>query len=127
MNDQVTNLIQIRKSLARGNAGKLAANRAFLDFIAIQKQLTAEFDKTWAVIREQMDKHDITKIEGDFGVIQYVPYPTYSVDGKVAPRFFKKVLDGAEIKHYMKKHSKAPAGVEVNTSLRFRKNIKEAF
>jgi hypothetical protein len=51
MNDQVKNLVQIRKSLARGKAGKLAQNQAFIDFLRMQKQLESEFEATWSVIR----------------------------------------------------------------------------
>jgi hypothetical protein len=125
MNDQVQNLIQIRNSLKRGKAGNLAENKAFLDFITIQKQLEAEFEATWRVIRERMEQYDIQSIKGDWGAVQFVPYPTYKADGKVAPRFTKQTLDGAEIRHYMKNHSgQAPKGVKVATSMRFRKDIK---
>jgi hypothetical protein len=125
MDDQVKNLIQIRKTLKRGKAGNLAENKAFLDFLAIQKQMEKEFADTWAVIRARMDAYDIKKISGDWGYIGYVPYPTYKAEGKIAPRFFKEVLDGEQVRHYMKNHSgKVPAGVKVINTLRFRKDIK---
>lgn len=124
-NDQVKNLVEIRKSLKRGKAGNLAENQAFLDFLAIQKQMTSEIDATWAVIRECMEQYDIKKIEGSWGNIQFVPYPTYQAGGKVAPRFFKQMLDGSEIKHYMKNHGgKLPAGVLVKVTQQFKKSIK---
>lgn len=123
-NDQVKNLIQIRKSLARGKAGNLAENRAFLDFLAIQQQMTAEINETWDVIKERMLQYDIKKIDGDWGSIQFVPISNYEAAGKVAPRFFKQVLDGAEIRHYMKNHGKAPAGVLIKKVTQFKKSIK---
>lgn len=126
-NDQVQNLIQIRKSLSRGKAGNLAENRAFLDFLAIQQQMTAEIEATWAIIRERMEQYDIKKIDGDWGNVQFVPYPTYQAAGKVAPRFFKQSLDGSEIKHYMKNHAgQLPSGVAMKTVLQFKKSIKKA-
>lgn len=125
-NDQVKNLIQIRKSLARNKNGALSQNKAFLDFLKIQAELTAEIDATWATVRSTMDAYDIQKMDGDWGSIQFVPYPTYKAAGKVAPRFFKQVLDGEEIKHYMKKHAgKTPAGIKLTISQRFRKDIKK--
>jgi hypothetical protein len=126
MNDQVNNLIQIRNSLKRGKAGNLAENRAFLDFITIQKQLESEFEATWAVIRERMEQYDIQSIkERRLGSRRLRSLPNLQTEGKVAPRFTKQTLDGSEIRHYMKNHSnQAPKGIKVINSLRFRKNIK---
>lgn len=121
-NDQVKNLVQIRKSLKRGKAGNLAENQAFLDFLALQAQMTTEFDKTWAVIKERMEQYDITKISGDFGYITVAERKNYS--GTPAPTFFKRVLDTSKINAYVKLNSgKLPKGIKVTTTRFLQKKI----
>jgi hypothetical protein len=85
MNDQVKNLVAIRKSLKRGKAGNLADNKAFLDFITIQKQLESEFEATWAVIRERMEQYDIQSIKGDWGHITMYPEHTKALVAPLLP------------------------------------------
>lgn len=126
-NDQVKNLINIRKSLKRGKAGNLAENSAFLDFLAIQKQMTAEIDATWDVIKERMDQYDIKKIDGDWGYITMAERKNFSIAGLVAPRFTKRVLDNSQVAAYMKLHkNNLPTGVAMSTSRFLQKKIKLA-
>jgi hypothetical protein len=122
--DQVKNLIQIRKSLSRGKAGSLADNKAFLDFLSIQQQMTAEFDKTWEVIRDQMEQYGITKIDGDWGHILIAERRNWVASDVVPPRFTKKVLDGSKIAAYFKLHNKVPTGISLTTTKYLTKKIK---
>jgi predicted metal-dependent peptidase len=124
-NDQVKSLIQIRKSLARGKAGNLAENKAFMDFLQIQQEMTAEFEKTWDVVKERMEEYGVTKISGDFGYITMAERKTFS--GAAAPRFMKKVLDSTKVKAYMELHrGNLPEGVKVSTTRFLQKKIKLA-
>lgn len=121
-NDQVRNLVQIRKSLARGKAGKLADNQAFMDFLAIQKQLESEFEATWSVIRAQMEQYGISSIKGDWGYVTMAQRTNFS--GASTPRFMKKVLDTSKVKAYMKLHGdKLPDGVKMSTTRFLQKKI----
>lgn len=119
--DQVKNLIQIRKSLARGKTGNLADNAAFVDFLKIQKQLSTEIEATWDVIKQRMEQYDIDKINGDWGYITMAERKTYS--GSPAPRFTKNVLDTSKINAFVKLNSKLPAGIKVTTSRFLQKKI----
>lgn len=124
-NDQVKNLIQIRKSLARGKAGNLAENAAFLDFLRIQQEMTTEFEKTWEVVKDRMEQYDIKSIKGDWGHITMAQRKTYS--GAAAPRFMKKVLDTDKIKAYVTLHKgNLPEGVSLKATLYLQKKIKLA-
>lgn len=125
-NDQVKNLIQIRKSLSRGKAGNLADNAAFLDFLAIQKQMTAEVDKTWALVRERMEQYDVQKIDGDWGVIQLIPTEYLKAIGPVRSEFTKQVLDNDKVKAYRTLRGKLPRGVQASITNKFYKKIKLA-
>lgn len=124
MNNQVKNLIQIRKSLARGKAGNLAENQAFLDFLAIQQEMTAEFDKTWAVIQSRMEEYDIKSIKGDFGHITLAERKSFI--GSPAPRFTKRVLDTTKINAYLSLNKRLPAGLTLKTTKYLSKRIKVA-
>jgi hypothetical protein len=122
MNDQVRNLVQIRKSLKRGKAGNLAENQAFLEFLAIQKQLESEFEATWSVIRERMEQYDIKSVKGSWGHITMAERQNFS--GSASPRFMKKVLDSSKLKAYMKLHkNQLPEGVKVSTTRYLSKKI----
>lgn len=123
-NDQVKNLIQIRKSLKRGKAGKLANNQAFLDFLTIQKQITAEIDATWDTIREQMAEHNIKTIKGDWGSIGFTkPVDSFKADGKVDSKFTKPVLDTSKVKAYFALNGKLPKNVLNRSYVKFYKKI----
>lgn len=123
-NDQVKNLIQIRKSLQRGKAGNLAENQAFIDFLRIQQEMTTEFNKTWEVIKDRMEQYDIKKIDGDWGYISMAERHTYS--GSSTPRFMKKVLDTDKVKAFEKLRGKLPEGIKVSTTKYLAKRIKVA-
>lgn len=126
MNDQVKNLVQIRKSLSRGQAGKLASNQAFLDFLAIQQQLTAELDKTWAVVQDRMTQYNVKSISGDFGYITMAERKTFVSDSP-APRFTKRVLDAGKVRAYEKLHGKLPEGIGITITPYLSKKIKAVF
>lgn len=126
-NDQVKNLVQIRKSLKRGKAGSLSTNQAFMDFLAIQKQVTTEIDATWAIIREQMETYDVKQLKGDWGSIGFTkPIDSFKIDGKVDSKFTKPVLDTDKIKAYMQLNDKLPKNVINLPYIRFYKKISLA-
>jgi hypothetical protein len=121
--DQVKSLIQIQKSLARGKAGNLAENKAFLDFIQIQKEVTEQFEATWAVVQELMEKHDVKSIKGDWGYVTMSERKNFK--GSPAPRFMKKVIDTAKVSAYMKiSNGILPKGIEMTTTKYLAKKIK---
>lgn len=126
INDQVKNIAEIRKSLKRGKAGNLAENKAFLDFLAIQQEMTAEFDKTWEVIRERMEQYDIKKIDGDWGHILIADRNNWQATGNLPPRFYKQVLDTTKLNFLHKAGGKLPAGVKLTKSHYLTKRIKLA-
>lgn len=124
-NDQVKTLVQIQKSLARGKAGNLAENKAFLDFLRIQAEMTKQIDETWDIVKEKMIEHDIQKIDGEWGYITMAERKTFS--GSAAPRFMKKVLDTAKVKAYSDLyHGKLPEGVKLSTTRFLQKKVKLA-
>lgn len=125
-NDQVRNLVNIRKSLKRGKAGNLAENAAFLDFLKIQQQMTAEIDKTWDVVKERMQQYDIKKIDGDWGHITMAERKNFSINGRVTDSFTKKVLDTSKVSQYFKLYKKLPAGVALSTTKYLSKKIEVA-
>jgi hypothetical protein len=120
--NQTKTLIQIRKSLERGKAGNLAENKAFLDFLQIQKEMTAEFDKTWAVIKQRMEQYDIQKIDGQWGHITLAERTTYS--GVSSRRFMKLALDTDKVKSYYSLYKKLPEGVKMAQTKYLSKRIK---
>lgn len=122
-NDQVKNLVQIRKSLARGKAGNLAENAAFLDFLAIQAEMTAEIDKTWELIKQRMESYDIQKIDGQWGYITMAERKSFKATGRVSAGFLKSVLDTEKVKGYFGIYKKLPAGVTLSTTKYLAKKI----
>jgi predicted DNA binding CopG/RHH family protein len=120
--NQTKTLIQIRKSLERGKAGNLAENQAFLDFLQIQKEMTAEFDKTWAVIKQRMEQYDIKSIKGEWGYITLAPRTTFS--GVSSRRFMKLALDTDKVKSYYSLYKKLPEGVKMAQTKYLSKRIK---
>lgn len=122
--EQVKNLIQIRKSLKRGKAGNLAENAAFLDFLKLHTEMTAEFNKTWEVIQARMEQYDIKKIDGEWGVIGFTkPVDSFKVDGKVDTKFTKPVLDTTKVKAYLALNGKLPKNVLNRPYVKFYKKI----
>jgi hypothetical protein len=122
ISNQTKNLIQIRKSLARGKAGNLAENQAFLDFLQIQKEMTAEFDKTWEVIQRRMEQYGIQKIDGQWGHITMAERTTFS--GVSSRRFMRLALDTDKVKSYYSLYKKLPEGVKMAQTKYLAKKIK---
>jgi hypothetical protein len=122
--DQVKNLIAIRKSIKRGKAGNLAENPAFLDFIAIQRQVNEEINKTWEVIEDRMTEFDIKSIKGDWGHITFAERQNFKLSGRVTPSFTKRVLDNEKVRGYFNLYKKLPAGISLSTTKYLSKKIK---
>lgn len=123
-NDNVKTLVQIRKSLARNKNGALSSNQAFLDFLRVQAEITAEINKTWATVQSVMAEHDITKIDGPWGYITMAERKSFA--GSATPRFMKKVLDSSKVTAYLKLTGKLPQGVTMKTTKYLSKQIKAA-
>lgn len=123
-NDQVRNLVQIRKSLSRGKAGNLAENAAFADFLTIQSQLISEIEAVWGVIFEKMDEYDITQIKGSFGSLSMAERKNWKADKPLPARFYKQVLDTSKLNLLDKAGEKLPKGAFFTTTRFLQKRIK---
>lgn len=111
-NDQVKNLVQIKKSLGRSAAGKLAANSALPDFLYIEKAILSEFKAINAIIRSQMEEYDLNCVEGPWGALGFTtPIDLFKADGEIGNKFTKRVLDTDKVKAYMQLNNKLPRNV----------------
>lgn len=87
------------------------------------KTLEAEIKDFWAQVKEQMTDHDIKKIDGDWGVIQFVVMPGW-VANDLPPRFYKKTLDTARLNAMRKLGDPIPRGAVYTPFIKFDKRIK---
>lgn len=122
MNPNTKTLTQIRRSLQRSSA--IERSNAFKQFLIVQKQMQDEIDKTWELVRQNMEAHDIEKIDGEWGYIRISERHTYDSDGSLAPRFYKQVVDGSKVASYLKIAGKLPRGAQVRTTKYLSKRIK---
>lgn len=118
-----TDLSALRKSIA--TVKQLDNSQQFLDFLRYQAEVQAEIEATWAVVRERMDKYDVTKLSGDWGYITMAERRSFKATGKVAPRFFKQTLDSTKVSAYEKISGHLPAGVDQSSTKFLQKRIKE--
>jgi hypothetical protein len=105
--------------------GAIVTTPDLIKALSAAKSLQAEIDEFYSAIKTAMKDNNVTKWDGDWGLIQFRPTPYYSIDGKVAPRFTRQAVDGDEVKHYMKHHDgKLPKGIAVKNVNKFYKRIK---
>lgn len=123
MKSTTNDIAALRKSLT--TIKQLDNNQQFLDFLRIQAEVQAEIDATWAVVRERMEKYHVTKLSGDWGYITMAERKSFKATGKVAPRFFKLVLDSTKVSAYEKIAGHLPTGVDQTTTKFLQKRIKE--
>lgn len=121
---QIKDLTRIRKSLQTSKSSDMKNSEAFLDFLTIQSEVTKELEKTWQVVKQQMDLYGITKIDGDWGHILLAERKNWLITGSLAPRFYRRVADTGKLAAYYKLHDKPPTGTTLSTTKYLTKKIK---
>jgi hypothetical protein len=99
------------------------ASAVFTQFIKDQTRLQNEIKEAWDGIEQAMRDNDITKIEGDWGKLSFVPKKTWIVGGKLPPRFYKVTLNTTKLNDMQKHGDKLPLGVTYKTDYHFRKDL----
>lgn len=98
-------------------------DKVFLKFVQEQKKALEQIQDAWDAVEKAMQDNGITKMSGEYGTLQFVPRKSWKVTGKLAPRFYKIVLNTTKLGDMDKHGEKLPAGVAYTTSYNFRKDI----
>jgi hypothetical protein len=93
-------------------------------FVATAKRMQAEVDEAWAAVEDAMRENGIDKMEGEWGRVSFVSRKNWKVDGKLAPRFYKQVVNTTKLNSMESLGEKLPEGVSYTTSYNFRKDLK---
>lgn len=106
--------------------GQLVPTPQFLAFLEAQKQLQAAIDTAWATVKETMKQHNVTKMTGNWGTIQFVPAELLKADDPTAldAAVTKTVLDTKKAKDYRSLFGALPAGVTAKYITKFDRRIK---
>lgn len=73
---------------------ELMQDPRFANFLQAQKKFQSESELFWKAIEDQMIKHNIKNIKGDWGSITVAERGGFDIDtDQLPPRFFKKVPD----------------------------------
>lgn len=102
----------------------IAVLQKFAGMEAQYKELEKQKKEAEAQILEAMETHGVQKISGDWGYITLATRTSYSEDGKVAPRFTKKVLDSTKVKAHHILTGELPEGVVAKETKYLTKRIK---
>ena len=104
-------------------------SQIFLQFVEQYKIIDAQYkaaSAAWDAIKEAMQAHDVDKITLDDGstiALEAAP-KVWSVDGKIAERFYKTVLDTTKLNAVAKAGEKLPKHVSYTQGLKFVKRLK---
>lgn len=120
----VINLVSEQKKLQE-EEHELMQNPRFAKFLQAQKKFEQQSELFWETIKNEMIKHDIKKISGDWGYVTLAKKTGFSVDvNSLPPRFIKKVPDIKKIGDRFKLEGKLPPGVELEPVRYITKKIK---
>lgn len=100
----------------------IGRDERFVAFVTLQNDLQAQLDAGWKAIADAMEEHNIAKIDGEWGNIQFVERRT--LRGKPTPSFTKPVLDTAKVRAYQVLAGKLPPGISETVSRSLRRSIK---
>lgn len=101
---------------------ELEQNTQFKKYLALKNKINTQDTLFREAVKNEMIKHDIPKLKGDWGSITLVTRETYKVtDEKKVPAEYKEektvvVVDTKAIKEDYTLTGVLPAGVEVNKS-----------
>lgn len=119
-------LVNRELQLRQQEAELVEANPAFGEFLRSMKEYEKNSKILWSTVEEQMIKHDIKSIKGDWGSITIAERTNYSTEdiNSVPPKFIKKALDTTKIRAQAKLSGKLPKGIIATGTQYLTKRIK---
>lgn len=102
---------------------KLNKPETFESFVKQAKELQNVLEDAWTQIEDQMLKHNVTSIKGEWGSLSIAERKNWKGD-KLPPRFYKQTLNTAKLNSMLKLGEKLPKGASYTTTQYLTKKIK---
>jgi hypothetical protein len=96
----------------------------FTNFVTAAKRMQNEVNEAWAAVEQAMRDAGVSKIDGEWGRIQFVERKTWFSTETLPPRFYKATLNTTKLNAMVKLGEKLPVGVDYAVSESFTKVLK---
>lgn len=124
--EEAIGLVEKELALRQQEADLVAENPKFGEFLQQMKAYEKNAKILWSTVEDQMIKHQVKSIKGDWGsltIVDTTRYTTEDIDS-VPPKFIKKALDTTKIKAQSKLSGKLPRGIIATNKQHLMKRIK---
>lgn len=121
---QVDDVLSIEKNLQE-TENELMQNEQFRTFLEQQKEFRERSTQLWKHIEEQMIKHGVKSLKGDWGSITIAERLGWNINqDELQSKYYKKAPDLTKISGTFKLEGKAPKGCEPKYTQYLTKRIK---
>jgi hypothetical protein len=124
--EEAIGLVEQELALRQQEAELVAENPKFGEFLRQMKAYEKNSKILWSTVEEQMIKHDVKSIKGDWGSITIAERTNYTAEDidAVPVKFIKKALDTTKIRAQSKLSGKLPRGITATSKQYLTKRIK---
>lgn len=112
--------------LIKSTKADISKPAEFAKLVAAVNEVQGQINEFWGFVEQQMLDRNVKKVQGDWGVIQFVPAELLQVvdDSVLDPGVTKPALDTKKVRAYRELMGELPAGVGAKTITKFTKRIK---